>query len=224
MGGKQNNQRRQQQREQSEVGEKRAGPDGVAKRRCRLRRKAEHPQRAAAQCQPGERWKGVPHLLLCFEAEIEQKSQQPENHQQRFRQHEEKIHARLRERGGPVRNDHSTGLSTGTSELSASESDGWVAASSAVGSPTPALSRLSLRVREYPTRIPNPSAVSTAASAMMNSEKSCPCTVPHNRENAIRFTFTAVSISAIDIRMITGLRRNSAPPAPIKNSAKLSAR
>ena len=69
--------------------------------------------------------------------------------------------------------------------------------------------------------IPSPTAASAAASAMMNSAKTCPATSPYKRENATRLMFTAFRINSMDMSTTMTLRLVTTPITPMMKSARL---
>ncbi len=67
------------------------------------------------------------------------------------------------------------------------------------------------RFRNSRITIASPMPTSAAATAITNSAKIWPPTSCSEDENAMKFTFTAFSISSIDIRTITAFRRARTP-------------
>src|SRR5262250_1887176 len=85
-------------------------------------------------------------------------------------------------------------------------------------------SRLGHPDRLKAIRMPKPTAASAAASTTIKIENTCPYRLPHMREKATRFRFTAFRISSIDISTITTFRRVSTPITPSTNSAAATTR
>src|SRR5258708_14115211 len=77
------------------------------------------------------------------------------------------------------------------------------------------------RLRKNAMMIPSATAASAAASAMMNSAKTCPATSPYRREKATRLMFTAFKISSMDMSTTMTLRRVTTPITPMIKSARL---
>src|SRR5229473_1879360 len=77
------------------------------------------------------------------------------------------------------------------------------------------------RFRKKAMMIPRPTAASAAASAIMNSAKTCPATSPYRREKATRLMFTAFRISSMDMSTTMTLRRVTTPITPMMKRARL---
>src|SRR5207248_4923007 len=80
------------------------------------------------------------------------------------------------------------------------------------------------RTRKMSTRIASPTTASAAATVIDISAKSWPSMLSSCREKATRARFAALSISSIEIRMTSGLRRTKTPAAPSTNRTALRRR
>src|SRR5438552_3244353 len=75
------------------------------------------------------------------------------------------------------------------------------------------------RTRKIATMMARPTATSAAATAITKNTMAWPSTLPWRRPNATSARFAAFSISSIDMKITSGLRRTTTPITPIENSA-----
>src|SRR5205807_3657879 len=80
------------------------------------------------------------------------------------------------------------------------------------------------RVRKMSTRIASPTTASAAATVIDISANSWPSRFCSWRANVTRVRLAALSISSIEIRITSGLRRTRTPTAPSPKSTALSSR
>src|SRR5207302_1469401 len=80
------------------------------------------------------------------------------------------------------------------------------------------------RVRKMSTRIASPTTASAAATVIDISANSWPSRFCTWRENVTSVRLAALSISSIEIRITSGLRRTSTPTAPSVNRIALSSK
>ena len=81
-----------------------------------------------------------------------------------------------------------------------------------------------IRRRNMATIRPSPTTTSQAATTMTTSAKTCPSSLPFEREKATSARLPAFSISSRQSRITSGLRRISTPQAPVANSRAESTR
>src|SRR4029453_6292996 len=74
-----------------------------------------------------------------------------------------------------------------------------------------------IRARKIATMMASPTATSAAATVITKNTMIWPCAPPCARPKATNARFAAFSISSIDMKMTSGLRRTRTPTTPIVN-------
>src|SRR5262249_47873944 len=74
------------------------------------------------------------------------------------------------------------------------------------------------RSRKMATMIASPTATSAAATAITKKTTACPSAEPSRRPNATNARFAALSMSSMDMKMMSGSRRTITPTAPMVKS------